>query len=161
MKKLLDPIKLLFIFGILLFGFGVSLFIYQSVYAQELKSINSEHEKQLADYKKLIETKTDAYQLTLNGLRYLKKDMPDLALLSLARSTEIDKNYRDGWLALGLAQLESADYKSALSSFQEAEKIDPINAKTYEYLKIAYEKLDQTESAQKAQEKYEYLTRKH
>lgn len=152
-------IKLLFIFGLLLFGFGVSVFLYQSTYNQEMKIIKNSREKQLVDYKKVIDTKTDPYILTVNGTRYLKKNLPDLAIISLERTTQIEKGYRDGWLALGLAQLELADYKSALSSFQEAEKIDPINAKTYEYLEIAYKKLEQSDSAARAQTKYEFLTK--
>lgn len=153
-------IKILIAIGILLLGLLASMIVFETAYSRLTAGL-SESEKQVEkQIVAQIAQQTDAYKLTKNGLRQLNINLPNLALISLKRATEIEKNYRDAWLALGLAQLKTGDIKTALASFQTAEKLDPINAKTYEFLKIVYEKVGQLESAKVAQEKYEFLTKR-
>lgn len=153
-------IKIFLITGVLLIGFGVSVFLYASTLDQETKKIQAEHAQQMALYKQKIDQQTDVNHLTQFATHLLEINLPDLALINMEKATSLDKNYRDGWLGLGLAQFETKDYKNALSSFQEAEKLDPINPPTYKYLSITYQKLEKTDLAKEAQRKYELLAEK-
>lgn len=154
-------IKILIGIGILLLGLLMACLFIQTAHSRKTAELLDDNLKQIeAEYAQKVAQDNDAGKLTKSGLRQLNINLPNLALISLNRATQVQQNYRDGWLALGLAQLKTGDIKAALISFQAAEKLDPINAKTYELLKIAYEKLEDTASAQKASEKYEFLTKR-
>jgi len=152
-------IKILTVAGVLLAGFLSSLLVAQKVYSRMTADINNGLAQIESQYSQELAQETDAEKLVKTGVRQSDVNLPALALISLNRATTIEPNYRDGWLALGLAQFKTGDTKAALDSFQAAEKLDPICAKTYELLKMAYEKLDDPASAQKAQEKWDFLTK--
>jgi len=107
-----------------------------------------------------IESHSDVNALMTSGLQLLRGNQINCAIINFKRVTELEKNYRDGWLYLGIAELQNSDPETALISLQAAEKLDPINPLTYQYLTMAYEQTDDIDSAQKAREKYEYLTKK-
>lgn len=125
---------------------------------QEIAEISRLNQEINDKYAQNVSQKTDASALAKNGLRQLNINLPNFALISLKRATDINQNYRDGWLALGLAQFRTNDFKNALASYRAAEKLDPIYAKTYELLKIAYEQIGDAASAAKAEEKYDFLS---
>jgi len=109
-------------------------------------------------YAQEIESQTNVNFLMDMGYKLLNGNQTDAAIVNFKRVTVLEKNYRDGWLYLGIAQLKNNQAGEALSNLQTAEKLDPINPQTYEYLIIAYEKTDNQEAAQKAREKYDFLT---
>lgn len=159
----LKPIVVKIIIGVAIFILGLiaTCIALQTAHSQRDAKITQEFAAQILDnYKINVSKKIDAYALTKSGLRQLNINLPNLSLISLKRATEIEPNYRDAWLALGLTQLNTGDVKTALISFQTAEKLDPINAKTYELLKIAYGKLEDAGGSQKAEEKWKFLTKK-
>lgn len=153
-------IKILIVIGILLAGLLSSILIGQKVYAQMTANLDQGLKQIESEYSQTVAQRTDANALVKAGLHQADANVPDLALISLKRATQLQPNYRDGWLALGLAQLKTNDVKAALVSFQTAEKLDPINPKTYELLKIAYERLEDMAGAKTAQDKFDFLTKK-
>lgn len=154
-------IKILIVIAILLLGLLASCITIEKVKSRKFAAEMARfHQEVLANYKAQVAQNSDAYYLTKTGLRQLEINLPDLALISLKHATEIKTDYRDAHLALGIAQFQTGDFTAALTSFQQAEKLDPIYAKTYEFLKITYEKLEDSAGAQKASEKHEYLSRK-
>lgn len=163
MKTSIKPffIKLLITIAILLLILLAICIAMETVKSRGITQENAQrHQEILANYTAQVAQKTDAFALTKSGLHQLEINLPDLALISLKHATELNQNYRDAFLALGLAQFKTRDFKGALASFQAAERLDPIYAKTYEFLKITYEKLEDKESAQKAEEKYAFLTKR-
>lgn len=157
-RKLL--IKILLAFAMLLLGLLATLGFIQTAHSRaEAEKLRAAEAQIIANYKANIDKKTDADALTKTGLRQLNINLPGLALITLKRAVEVQKNYRDAWLALGLAQFKTGDIGGALISFQSAEKLDPINAKTYELLRIAYETVGDASAAAKADEKYKFLSK--
>ncbi len=155
-------IKILIGLGILILGLIATLVALDTAKSRRSAVLLEEKARQIeAQFAQSVAKKNNAGELAKSGLRQLNINLPNFALTSLKRATEIQPNYRDGWLALGWVQFKTNDFPAALASFQTAEKLDPINAKTYELLKISYEKLEDAASAGKAAEKYDFLTKKY
>jgi predicted Zn-dependent protease len=106
-----------------------------------------------------IASLTDINLLMDLGQKLLYGNQTEAAIINFKRVTELQKNYRDGWLYLGIAELKNNDPFEALKNIQTAEKLDPINALTYQYLAIAYEETGDAGEAQKAKDKMNYLTK--
>jgi len=112
-------------------------------------------------YAQEIESQTNVNSLMDMGYKLLNGNQVEAAILNFKRVTVLEKNYRDGWLYLGIAELKNNQTEESLPNLQTAEKLDPINIQTYQYLVIAYEQTGDKEAAQKAQEKYQFLTKKY
>ncbi len=151
--------KLLIILSILLFGLSLSLVVFKVTYNNQTKDIKTKNQQILDQYSNNIKTENDAYKLTVAGLHQLDVNLPDLALISLKQATVANPSYRDGWLALGSAQFDTANFNNALISFQTAAKLDPIFPETYRLLQITYNKLGQNDASKLAQTKYELLAK--
>ena len=147
--------KILLSINILLMGAIASFFIFQKALAQESAKLSTP--LPLISYADQIKTETDPYKLTVNGLNQLNRQLPDFALMTLGQSVVANKNYRDGWLSLGLAQFETKDYTNALTSFSSAQKLDPIHSQTYQLLAALYRATNQPDLAQTAQNQYDFL----
>lgn len=152
--------KILLTLAILIIGLAIALMIFKISYSRQTEGIDTHIKEMENNYSQMVAKKTNVYTLTKIGLHQTDIGLTDMALISLHRATSLEKNYRDSWLALGLAQIQKMDYVSALTSLKIAEKLDPINPKTYELLNLVYQKMDNSELAQAAQEKYKFLTKK-
>jgi len=153
--------KILIGVGILLLGILATCVVIETARSRKASADSLTAQQNFeAEYAKIVSQKTNAYELVQTGLRQSEINLPAFALISSTRATEIKTDYRDAWLALGLAQFRQSDFPAALTSFQKAEKLDPIYAQTYEFLRFAYEAVEDQASAQKAAEKYAFLTKK-
>lgn len=149
--------KIWLIIGVLFVGAAVSLICYQVILSRE-STVSSLQERALLDqYRRQISTETNAYKLTVSGLRQFDHNLPEMSLITLKRATESDKNYRDAWIALGIAELEVRSATEALDSLKVAQTIDPIHAETYKYMGIAYERLADQEGIKLCQDKQKML----
>ena len=150
--------KLLFVLAVLLVGITASFLVYSLLCSHWTKETETNQYQKA--YIQNLTQETDVNVLAGRSLKLIKAQQVDWAILTLKKAVEIQPGYRDAWVLLGYIQLLSSDNNSALESLKAAEKLDPINPKTYELLKITYEKLNDQDSAQKAEEKFEYLTKK-
>lgn len=104
----------------------------------------------------------DAMQLTVKGMALVAKD-PTVASLLLEGASAKDPKYRDAAVGAGFAELAIADplwvtdaqtahdhTQIAQRYLEAAAAIDPIHAKTFELLVVAYGNLGQTEQASQA-----------
>jgi len=163
MKTIINPLftKIIIAIGVVVLIILSIFCVIETAKSRRLTEENAKrHQETIDQYTEDIKQKNDAYILAKTGLRQLNSDLLDFSLISLGRAVELKQDYRDAWLALGSAQFKNNDIRGALASFQKAEKLDPIYAQTYEFLKITYEKLADAASAQKAAEKYAFLTKK-
>lgn len=110
-------------------------------------------------YRSQINLETDPYEAAKKGMIFLRTENNDLALDCFKKATELDANWRDGWVWRGYTELKLNQPKEALDSLKKAEEIDPIYPLTYQLLVIAYQQTDDTDSAEKAQEKLAYLSK--
>ncbi|HCS78681.1 TPA: hypothetical protein DIV55_02965 [Patescibacteria group bacterium] len=130
------------------------------IFSSQVWQVNTAEAAELQEtYKAKVSTSTDLYYLMDQGSKLLNGNQPRNALMNFQRATELDKNYRDGWVWLGYAQIQNDDPASAITSLKNAEAIDPIYAQTYELLTIAYEKTGDAEAASNAKEKMQFLTK--
>ena len=112
-----------------------------------------------AQYQQQIATETDPYELCRLGVSFSVAENDDLALAAFTKAAQMDPTYRDAWVWKGYTELKKDNPSQALVSLKKAEKIDPIYPLTYQLLVIAYQQNADPASAQKAQEKLDYLTR--
>ncbi len=133
-------------------------FVLESILNRPLTSLGSQNLQKA--YAQEIAESTDVNKLTQDGAKLAKGNQVESALINLKRATELEPKYRDAWVWLGYSQLKNYEPEEALKSLQTAEKLDPINPTTYQYLVIAYQQTGDTGSAKKAQEKYDFLTKK-
>lgn len=140
-------------FIVALFGIKIIRDVY---YNKLFTQLSAPARAMEAQYREEIASGKDPYQLCKIGNAFLNSNS-DLALLAYQKATEIDPKYRDGWILRGYAELKTNQPELAINSLKKAEEIDPINARTYELLSIAYTQTGDTDSAKKAQEKYQYL----
>jgi len=138
------------------FGIGLIANIYRANLTEKLSASAREME---ASFRTQIASETDAYQAARMGTIFLKTQKDDLALAAFQKATSLDPNFRDGWVWLGYTELKLNQPEEALKSLKKAEELDPINARTYELLAIAYKQNSDEDSAKKAEEKFEYLSK--
>lgn len=138
------------------FGIGVFSGIYTNKLTKNLSGPENTMREQLREQ---IASQTDAYKVCKMGINFTNSHNDDLALFAFQKATDIDPAYRDGWIWRGYGEIENNQPQEAVKSLQTAEAIDPINPRTYELLTIAYSQTDNADAAQKAEEKYEYLTK--
>lgn len=112
-----------------------------------------------ADYQHKIDAEKDAYKASRLGMVFLKTDNLELAELAFEKSTNLDANWRDGWIWKGYTELEQGEPQKALDSLKTAEKIDPVYPFTYQLLAKTYELLGNTSAANAANQKMGYLTK--
>jgi hypothetical protein len=106
-----------------------------------------------------------AVELTTRGMALVAKD-PQIASLILEVANTKDPKYRDAAVGAGFAELTVAEslwtqdaraaHDHAVTArryLEAAQTIDPIHAKTYELLAIAYGNLGQTDLAAEATKK--------
>lgn len=132
--------------------------IIGNVYEGKLtKEFSSSTQAMQDDFREQIAEQTDAYAAAKMGQNFLVAQNDDLGLLAFQKATDLDPNWRDGWVWRGYAELKNNQSSQAIVSLKRAAEIDPINARTYELLAIAYRATGDSDSAKKAEEKYNYL----
>ena len=152
-------VRIIAVLGFLLIAY-FAIQVFFGVYTEKLtRKLSGPVEVMDANFKAQIASQTDPYACVKFGLTFSNTDKPELALLSFEKATSLDPNYRDGWVMRGYGELENNQPEKAIESLKKAETIDPINPRTYELLAIAYTQTNETDSAKKAQEKWEYLTK--
>jgi len=128
------------------------------LYSQKLiKAYSGPAEELKNSFRAEIAEQTDAYGAAKMGTQFAQAQNNDLASLAFQKATDLDPEYRDGWVGRGQAELQNNQPEEALESLKRAEEIDPINPRTYELLAIAYRATDDEEAAKKAEEKWKYL----
>ena len=110
-------------------------------------------------FQEQIETETDSYKLCKQGINFYQAGKNELALSAFRKATEIDGGLRDAWVWKGYIELKIEEENNALESLKKAEEIDPTYPLTYQLLSVAYQKTDNDDLSQQAQEKYEYLSK--
>lgn len=153
-------VKIIAAVGFLIFAyFAVRIFI-GDIYTDKLIESYSEPTRQMEnEFRAQIAAETDAYQALKMGTQFAKAQNNDLALAAYQKATDLDDSYRDAWILRGMGELQNDQPLEAIKSLKKAEGIDPINPRTYELLAIAYRESGDEESAKKAEEKWEYLTK--
>lgn len=155
-----NSLKLIIGGAVLVAGFLCSLMIGRVAYARWAPDLDQIEKNNLNSYFQAVNKKTDAYKLTQNGARLIGNNDFQFAEINLKKALEIDPNYRDALVCLGYAQVKSGQTTEALVTLKKAAEIDPINAKTYEILELAYLQNNDQDSAAKAHEKFEFLSKK-
>lgn len=153
-------LKITILVAILCLGAAGSYAAYFVAYNNWTKGINEDLVKSQAAYTDRISKSTDFLSLLKNGKRLMDNNVLDLANINLTRATALDATYRDAWICLGYTALKLNDVSRSIEALKKAQELDPIYAKTYEILALAYRQNNDLESANKAQEKYDFLTKK-
>lgn len=125
--------------------------------ASDITSARAESLQQA--YRDEIATETNVQKLTTNGVKLIKGNQLGCGIINLERATTLDPNYRDAWVWLGYGQIKNNQSQDAVKSLKKAAEVDPIYPDTYKYLVTAYTQIGDSESAKKAQEKYDSLTK--
>lgn len=141
-----------------LFGVMILKNIYYNNLVTELSASANAMETQ---YQEQINSEQDPYKLCRLGNIFLQSNQNDLALSAFKKATETDPKYRDGWVWRGYTELKTNQPEEALISLKKAEEIDPIHPRTYELLALVYNQTDDSAAAEKATEKYNYLTKQN
>lgn len=152
-------VKIIAAIAFLIFAyFAIQIFSnsYTQKLTQKLSGPGTEMNNQL---KEQVSQMTDAYAACKLGLRFSQAQNNDLALFAFQKATDLDPTYRDGWVLRGWGELKMNQPQEAIISLKKAEEIDPINARTYELLNIAYTQTGDTDNAKKAEDKYDYLNK--
>lgn len=158
-KEKIVTISLILIFSAAIIFMGSK--VYVKATENNRQSISSANNNALnKQYAQEIASQTNVNSLMDTGYKLLNGNQVEAAILNFKRATVLEKNYRDGWLYLGIAELKNNQAEEALPNIQTAEKLDPINIQTYQYLIIAYEQTGDKEAARRAQEKLNFLTKK-
>ena len=150
-------VRIVAVIGFLIIAyFGIQ--IGAGLYSQKLiKAYSGPAEELKNSFRAEISEQTDAYGAAKMGTQFAQAQNNDLASLAFQKATDLDPEYRDGWVGRGQAELQNNQPEEALESLKRAEEIDPINPRTYELLAIAYRATDDEEAAKKAEEKWKYL----
>ena len=150
-------VRIVAVIGFLIIAyFGIQ--IGAGLYSQKLiKAYSGPAEELKNSFRAEIAEQTDAYGAAKMGTQFAQAQNNDLASLAFQKATDLDPEYRDGWVGRGQAELQNNQPEEALESLKRAEEIDPINPRTYELLAIAYRATDDEEAAKKAEEKWKYL----
>ncbi|MBM2820820.1 MAG: hypothetical protein HW405_580 [Candidatus Berkelbacteria bacterium] len=150
--------RIIIIIGVLGIGFFGAKIIANICYDKWTTEASN-----LGDFKDRYENKinleTDPYELGKIGMSLLKGDHNEIALKAFAKAAQLDPNWRDGWVWKSYSELKLNEPKTALESLKKAEKIDPIYPLTYQLLTIAYQQIDDPQSAKFTQDKLVYLTK--
>lgn len=137
-------------------GYFSSGFIRDYYYNYEtnkaLESLNAYYDTQTA-------LQTDAYKVAKYGMTFKDKKDYQIRLKCFQKATQLDPEWRDGWIWRGYTELGLNAPKDALLSLKKAESIDPIYPFTYKLLSIAYRETGDDSSANFAQEKLGYLSK--
>jgi predicted Zn-dependent protease len=133
--------------------------VFSSAYSNNLaEQMNGGARAMNNQYMERIADTTDAYAALKLGFNFSKSQNFDLANDAFTKSTELDPGYRDAWVLKGYSEIKLNQPQNAIDSLKKAETLDSINPETYQYLAVAYKQIGDTDSAQKAQEKYDFLT---
>jgi len=99
----------------------------------------------------------DAQSYVRQGDEYLKNDQDKEALESFRRAIELDKDFAEGYLKMGLAYdaLDNEEdsnkaYKSAIGAYEKKIKAEPKNARAHYEIGQAYYRLGKYEEAARA-----------
>lgn len=152
-------VRLIAVSAFLIFAY-FAIQLLAGIYSHRLTTkLSGPIEEMKNQYAEQIAAETGAGEAAKLGANFLKAQNDDLALLAFQRATDIDPSYRDAWVWRGYTELKNNQPEEALNSLKKAEDIDPVNARTYELLAIAYRQTGDADAAKKAQEKYQYLTK--
>lgn len=91
-----------------------------------------------------------AYLQTLLGRAYNQNEEFELAIGILTAALKEKSTYRDAWILLGYAQLETNKAFDAIDSLKQGEKLDPTKPETSYLLGLAYTKIEKYTEAQDA-----------
>lgn len=91
-----------------------------------------------------------AYLQTLLGRAYNQNEEYQLAIGILTAALKEKPTYRDAWILLGYAQLETNKSFDAIDALKQAEKLDPTKAETSYLLGLAYSKIEKFTEARDA-----------
>jgi len=130
-----------------------------SLYYNKLTSDNPALENFINIYSNKINLVDDPNELAKMGTIFFKTGFNDLALLSFKKASVLSPLWRDAWVWRGYAELKTNQPKAALTSLKKAENLDPIYPLTYQFLTDAYKLTGDAVSAEKAQEKFVYLSK--
>lgn len=158
---------------VVIFGFELTHWVnatYQKNYNLAAKDINQSMGAVKGAYTNILtETDKPADILLFEGINLVKKNQTAVALLALEEAVKRDPNYRDSALFTGYTYLRLAEeQKNSNSQFnslddslsirdsltkakfylEKARDIDPLYAKTHQYLAIVYQQLGDTQNAQ-------------
>ena len=147
--------RLILIGGVLFVGFFSSKYLVNLLYTNET---NKNFSILAARYDEQIAQETDPYKLAKYGMSFLQNEDNETGLKCFQKVTQLDGEWRDGWVWKGYAELKINESKKGLISLKKAEKIDPIYPLTYQLLTIAYQQTGDFESAKFSQEKLVYLS---
>lgn len=145
---------------VLIIGYLGSRTVGNLYYNRLMKSDSALGEFQ-KHYQEKIALETDSFELAKMGMTFLKSGENELALVCFERATQMDPNWRDGWVWRGYTELKLNKPQAALVSLKTAEKIDPIYPLTYQLLVLAYQQNGDKENAQLAQAKLTYLSKSY
>ncbi|MFA6493139.1 MAG: hypothetical protein WCV58_03315 [Patescibacteria group bacterium] len=134
--------------------------VFSGVYTNKLtQNLSGPANAMKEQFRQEIASQTDAYAACKLGINFIQAQNDDLALLAFQKATDLDNGYRDAWVWRGYSELKNNQPQEAVNSLKKAENIDPINARTYELLSVAYSQTGDDDNAKKAQEKYDYLAK--
>lgn len=154
--RLITLIVTIVIAGTVLF-FAVRLVI--NAYSNRPLTMKASAKTLNEEYSAAIANEKDVNKLTSDAIKYIRGNQIDCALINLKQATLVDPKYKESWFWLGYVYLQNNQPQEALDALKKAESIDPIDPRTYQYLAIAYEQIGDSDSASKAQEKFEYLSK--
>lgn len=83
----------------------------------------------------------------LIGLSYDRLDEYDQAIAAYQQALEINPEYTEAWLGLGVVQRLSGDFEAARAAYQEALRLNPDLAEAHSSLGTLYVLEDQPEAA--------------
>lgn len=159
------------------FGFGLTRWVnvtYQKNYDFAANKPDQSMGSVMGAYTNILaETDKPADTLLFEGINLIKKNQIDVALLTLEEAVKRDTNYRDAALYTGYTYLRLAQEDPNLSAgrqdsrsnssnnslsirdslakakeyLEKARGIDPLYAKTHEYLAIVYNLLGDSQNA--------------
>lgn len=134
---------------------GVSLVIAQAITSVQTAKINRQVQKQAEAFQKdwrqtLVKSATSVSGLTLVGSRLLQAGQADEALAALSEATTRDQHYRDSFLWLGYGYLKNNNFELSRRALEQAGKIDPVFAPTWQLLAETYQGLGDKVKAEAA-----------
>lgn len=106
---------------------------------------------------KLVEETTDVYTLVKVGRQYYQSGELERAQKLFKKAAQLDRNYRDAFYHLGLAEFELGNTDRAFYAFLRAKTIDSIYKPSYEMLAQVYEKRGEAAKAEQTRQLAEKL----
>lgn len=88
---------------------------------------------------KLVETATEPYPLVVTGRKYYEQGELQRARKLFQKAAELDRQYRDAFYHLGIAELALGNDDRAYYALLRAKTIDPIYKPALETLSSIYE----------------------